>query len=260
MPNYSASTTFLSAVNELLVELNEVPLTSTDFSTAYGIQAFAKDAIRRAEAEVHTDEARWPWMANTGVTQSTASTPYGNSTFETVAGQRYYLIPSDIADIDWEHFRITTRGVTDETSPYTDQSLYPITFHDWMTNFMEDEDDDRNSDNPQYGIPRRVFRSKDVNYIGFSPTPDKVYKVYYYSWISYTPISSTASYDTVLTIPDKFLHLVLNKARFYLWTLKENKDLAMMYLEKSQKDQEKVSAEIFQANPPVMTSIKYGGW
>ena len=38
------ATTYLDLTNELLRELNEIPLTSANFSNAIGFQAFVKDA------------------------------------------------------------------------------------------------------------------------------------------------------------------------------------------------------------------------
>ena len=39
--------TFLQLTNEILREINEVPLTSSNFSDAVGIQAHTKDCINR---------------------------------------------------------------------------------------------------------------------------------------------------------------------------------------------------------------------
>jgi len=47
------ATTYLQLTNELLRELNEVVLTSSNFSSAIGIQAHAKDCINRAYDDIY---------------------------------------------------------------------------------------------------------------------------------------------------------------------------------------------------------------
>jgi len=44
--------TYLGLTNEILGELNEVQLTSSNFATAKGIQKFVKDAINRAYFDI----------------------------------------------------------------------------------------------------------------------------------------------------------------------------------------------------------------
>jgi hypothetical protein len=41
------ATTYLTLTNEVLRELNEVQLTSANFASAVGIQAFIKESINR---------------------------------------------------------------------------------------------------------------------------------------------------------------------------------------------------------------------
>ena len=55
--------TFLQLTNELLRELNEVVLTSSNFSSAIGIQAHAQDCINRAYLDIVTEEPKWPFLA-----------------------------------------------------------------------------------------------------------------------------------------------------------------------------------------------------
>ena len=42
------ATTYLTLTNEVLRELNEVQLTSSNFSSAVGIQAFVQESINRS--------------------------------------------------------------------------------------------------------------------------------------------------------------------------------------------------------------------
>ena len=56
------STTYLTATNEILKELNEVELNSANFSSAVGIHAFAKDIINRAYFDIVNAEQEWPYL------------------------------------------------------------------------------------------------------------------------------------------------------------------------------------------------------
>ena len=49
------ATTYLQLTNELLRESNEVVFTSSNFSSAIGIQQFAKDCVNRAYNDTDAD-------------------------------------------------------------------------------------------------------------------------------------------------------------------------------------------------------------
>ena len=103
------ATTYLQLSNELLRESNEVVLTSSNFSSALGVQQFAKDCVNRAYNDIVSSEPRWSFLA-TG--ESGATDPmYGNVAVETVAGQRWYelkaassAVTTDYGAIDWSDF------------------------------------------------------------------------------------------------------------------------------------------------------------
>ena len=42
------ATTYLDLTNEVLRELNEIPLTSANFSSAVGLQQFVKDSVNKS--------------------------------------------------------------------------------------------------------------------------------------------------------------------------------------------------------------------
>ena len=80
------ATTYLQLTNEILRESNEVVLTSSNFSSAIGIQQFAKDCVNRAYNDIVSSEPRWSFLA-TG--ESGATDPmYGNTSVDSVAGTR----------------------------------------------------------------------------------------------------------------------------------------------------------------------------
>ena len=82
------ATTYLDITNEVLRELNEIPLTSANFANAVGLQQFVKDAVNKSIFDIANAEPQLPFFS-TGL--SGATDPfYGNVTVATVAGQRWY--------------------------------------------------------------------------------------------------------------------------------------------------------------------------
>ena len=139
--------TYLNLTNELLRELNEVALTSSNFSDAVGIQAHAQDCINRAYNDIVMAEPQWAFLA-TG--ESGATDPfYGNVYVETVAGTRWYelkasssSITADYGSVDWDNFYLTTIGVSGVSSPYTSQNLKFVTTEEWKDHLRESENID----------------------------------------------------------------------------------------------------------------------
>jgi len=130
------ATTYLDITNEVLRELNEVPLTSANFANAKGIQKFVKDAVNKSIFDIANQEPQLPFFA---VNLSGETDPfYGNVTVATTAGTRWYKLKSDsssittdYASIDWDDFYVTTINVDGETSPYVSKGLKFLTLDDW---------------------------------------------------------------------------------------------------------------------------------
>jgi len=113
-----AHKTYLALTNDILGELNEVQLTSTNFANATGIHKFVKDAINRAYFDIANENPEFPWLSTT---TSGDSQEYGNSFVDTVAGTRWYFLrkhssgphgtAKDFGKVDWDNFYLTTEGV-----------------------------------------------------------------------------------------------------------------------------------------------------
>ncbi len=56
------ATTYLTLTNEVLRELNEVQLTSSNFSSAAGIQAFVQESINRSLNDIANEEPQLPFL------------------------------------------------------------------------------------------------------------------------------------------------------------------------------------------------------
>jgi len=95
------ATTYLDLTNEVLRELNELPLTSANFADAIGLQKFVKDAINKSIFDIANAEPQLPFFS-AGVSGSTDPF-YGNVTVASVAGQRWYTLKADSSSITTDY-------------------------------------------------------------------------------------------------------------------------------------------------------------
>mgnify|MGYP003109073961 FL=1 len=227
---------YLTLTNELLRELNEVILTSSNFSSAIGIQAHAKDCINRAYLDMVTEEPKWPFLA-TG--ESGATDPmYGNVSVDTVAGTRWYELKAASSDatgdygaIEWDNFYITTVGVSGESAPYVSQNLSFFTAETWK-DFRRTRENSDDADAQNHGQPNAVIRSPDGRNFGLSPIPDKVYKVWFFAYDLPTELSAHG--DTIV-FPDLYSTTLMAKARYFIHQFKENPQAAAFALDDYKK-------------------------
>src|SRR6056300_1623997 len=84
---------FLGLVNDVNRRLNEVELTSSNFSSAKGFYSTAKDAVNSAIRHINHEEFQWPWNH---VEEEEILT----------AGVTRYGYPYDCKTIDMDSFRI----------------------------------------------------------------------------------------------------------------------------------------------------------
>lgn len=226
------ATTYLDLTNELLREMNEIALTSSNFATALGIQAHVKDCVNRAYLDIVLEEPQWPFLA---VGESGATDPlYGNVTVETVANQRWYelkAVSSSLIDdygyVNWDNFYLTTVGVSGETAPYVSRNLRFITLEQWKDYYRPRENAD-DAENANGGEPFRVFRSSDGRNFGLSPIPDKVYRIHFFA---FNQPSQLSTYGDTIVFPDVYKTVLLARARYYVHQFKENIQPAALALE-----------------------------
>ena len=151
------ATTYLDITNEVLRELNEVPLTAANFTNATGIQKFVKDSINKSIFDIANEEPQLPFFS-AGASGGTDPF-YGNVTVATVAGQRWYTLKSDsssittdYSSIDWDDFYVTTINVDGETTPYVSKGLKFLTNTDW-TRYYRDSENADDADTQNHGEP-----------------------------------------------------------------------------------------------------------
>jgi len=247
--------TYLNLTNELLRELNEVVLTSANFSAAVGIQAHAQDCINRAYSDIVMAEPQWAFLA-TG--ESGATDPfYGNVYVETVAGTRWYelkasssSITADYGSVDWDNFYLTTIGVSGASSPYTSQNLKFVTTEEWKDHLRESENID-DADTQNYGEPKFVIRSPDARKFGVSPIPDKVYRVWFFAWDLPTALDA---HGDATVFPDVYSPVLMARARYHFHQFKDAPQQAAFALEDYKKGLKQMRSALMNPTPKDMST------
>ena len=246
--------TYLSMVNELLVEINEPEVTTV--SGALGIQKFVSNAVNRAYFDIVDAVDEWSWLH----TAAPQNEYYGNHFVETVAGTRWYLmkpgssnVDSDFDSVNWDAFTLTTEGVTGESSPHTINKLAFSTLSAWRQNYAQAEE--ANKANTQtYGTPARVLRSSDGRRFGLSPIPDKVYRIYFFAYDR--PAALTADTDTVL-FPEQYKPVLLARARYYIYQFKDNIAQSQLALDEYKKGLQQMADQLNSPQPEYMSDVRF---
>ena len=85
------ATTYLILSNRILRELNEVEMTSSNFSSSRGIQTAVKDFINKAVHDIYNEGAELPLL-------------HSSTTQALQAGDAEYTFPSNMRRVDFESF------------------------------------------------------------------------------------------------------------------------------------------------------------
>ena len=247
--------TYLEITNELLRELNEVPLTSATFAGAIGVQQHIKDCVNRAYLDIVNEEPQWPFLS---VDTSGSTDPfYGNTYVETVAGTRWYLLKpasssltTDYGSIDWDNFYLTTIGVSGESAPYTSKNLIFTTTEEWK-DFVRSSENADDADTQSYGEPRRVIISPDMRKFGLSPIPNKVYRVYFFAYKLPTELSA---HGDEIVFPNIYKPVLLARARYYVHQFKESPQAAAFALEDYKRGLRRMKLNLMASTPDYIST------
>jgi hypothetical protein len=248
------ATTYLELTNEVLRELNEIPLTSANFTSAVGLQQFVKDSINKSIFDIANEEPQLPFLA---VGESGGTDPfYGNVTVASVAGTRWYELKAsssslkdDYASIDWDDFYLTTINVSGETAPFVSKGLGFLSLADWKRYYRDSENVD-DADAQSYGEPSRVIKSPDGRKFGLSPIPDKVYNIHFYAFDKPTKLSAHG--DTVV-FPEQYTNVITARTRYYIWQFKESPQQAAFAMDDYKKAMRTMKSNLINPTPRAMT-------
>jgi hypothetical protein len=179
---------FLGLVNDVNRRLNEVELTSSNFASAVGFYASAKDAVNSAVREINQQQFEWPFNH---VTQEESL----------IEGDVRYFIPRDVKTLDMDSFRI----IRDDDLGNETVRLKLISYEEYLDKHLDKE---YNSNESLRGVPRMVFRSPSMEY-GVVPAPDKAYPIAYEYYRNPTGLSL---FSDVPTVPEEFRYVVVDGA------------------------------------------------
>ena len=101
---------YLTLVNNVLNELNEVELTSSTFTSSRGVQTMVKNVVNKAINDIYNAEIEWPFLIST-------------QTEDIVAGKQEYSLPSDQRKVDWDSYMLRPKNLL-KNSTFDSNILY----------------------------------------------------------------------------------------------------------------------------------------
>ena len=115
---------YLTYTNKVLARLNEVQLTSSNFSSARGIQVQVQNAINESIRYINQKEFQYPFNHST-------------KTETLVGGTVRYSIPTTAKTVDYNTFRL----VKDSDLGSSGGRLYVINYNDYVNSYITQEDE-----------------------------------------------------------------------------------------------------------------------
>ena len=183
--------TYLDITNEVIARMNEVALTSANFTAARGFQVQCKNAVNDSINYINQREFGWPFT-------------HATTTQTLVAGQTRYTIPADTQSVDYDTFRISK----DDALGVSGITLRILDYKEYTQKYIEQE-----TTSNVGAVPNYVFRSPDNNY-GMYPYPSKAYtlKFEYYK----KPTALSAHGDVPL-VPEQYRQVIVDGATAYAY-------------------------------------------
>ena len=196
---------YIGLVNDVNRRINEVELTSSNFSAAIGSYSAIKDAVNSSIRFVNQHEFQWPF--NHVDQEETIS-----------AGTVRYAYPADCKTIDLNSFRIKR----DDTLGNATKRLKILAYGEYLDTHVDMEYD---SSTTQRAMPTHVFRSPSSEF-GLIPSPDKAYTICYeYYRLPVDLISAT----DVPALPEQFRHVITDGAMHYAYMFRgETQEASML--------------------------------
>ena len=115
---------YLTLTNKVLARLNEVQLTSSNFSNARGIQVQAQNAINESVRYINQKEFQYPFNHST-------------KSETLVPGTVRYSIPTTAKTVDYNTFRL----VKDSDLGSSGGRLYVLNYNDYINSYITQEDE-----------------------------------------------------------------------------------------------------------------------
>jgi len=199
---------FLGLVNEINRRLNEVELTSSNFGTAKGFYAHAKDSVNASLRYINQSEYSWPFNH---VIQEDIVT----------AGITRYPFPDDCKVIAFETFRIKE----DSTLGNDTKKLKIVSYEEYLEKAVSQEYKTLTENN---SMPNYVFHAPSLEY-GLVPPPDLAYTVIYEYYR--VPVDMVNAQD-VPAVPERVKHIIVDGSMYYADLFRGDTQMATVALQK----------------------------
>ena len=197
---------YLNLCNAVAHRLNEVAMTSSNFTTATGFHSQIKDAVQFAIRDINHAEYEWPFNMSAGTLVVTSGTP----TYALTSAAPNFI------RVDWDSFvlnkNVPTSAVTAKPLPYIDFDL-------WR---QRHKANDINTAPSGWSTPDWVYRTQQEE-VGFSPYPDKNYSISFDYWLSPSDLSAATDSPTIY---DRFSHIIIDGAMWYCYMFRDNVEAA----------------------------------
>ena len=195
---------FLGLVNDVNRQLNEVELTSSNFSSAVGFYSSVKDAVNSAIREINQQQFEWPFNHDT-------------QRDSLIAGEVRYFIPRDVKTLDMDSFRL----IRDSSLGNDTVRLKLISYEDYLDKYLDYE---YNTEESVRTVPKYVFRTPSLEY-GVVPPPDKAYPIAYEYYRS--PVDLNIHSD-VPSVPEDFRYVIVNGALVHAHTFRGDNESSQL--------------------------------
>ena len=208
-------TSYIDLCNQTLRRLNEVEIAEADFSSARGVQALVKDAVKAAVAKINQAEFGWPFNA-------------AEETDTLIVGQTEYTWPQYFKVADWNSFQIQANdnlGAGYKTLKFIEQD-------EW---YSDHRDADYTAGITGRDMPEYIFPAHGNGY-GVSPSPNKAYTLKFRYFMNYSDITNATD---VTRIPESYDTVLIDGALYHMYMFKDNMEsaqAAFISFEKGIKD------------------------
>ena len=208
-------TSYIDLCNQTLRRLNEVEIAEADFSSARGVQALVKDAVKAAVAKINQAEFGWPFNA-------------AEETDTLIVGQTEYTWPQYFKVADWNSFQIQANdnlGAGFKTLKLIEQD-------EW---YSDHRDADYTAGVTGRDMPEYIFPAHGNGY-GVSPSPNKAYTLKFRYFMNYSDITNATD---VTRIPESYDTVLIDGALYHMYLFKDNMEsaqAAFISFEKGIKD------------------------
>tara|TARA_R100001480_G_scaffold11418_2_gene20004 strand:- start:1758 stop:2441 length:684 start_codon:yes stop_codon:yes gene_type:complete len=200
---------FIGLVNDVNSRLNEVQLTTDNFSNATGFFGFAKEAVNSSIRHIQQEEYEWPWNHVESEEVLTASEPR-------------YSFPNDAKTVNMNSFRIKRSSAFNIGTV----KLKNMVYEEYLEKYADAEYNTETK-----GCPTHIIRTPSRELICY-PMPDQAYEmVYEYYRIGYDLVSAT----DVPSIPEQYRFTIVDGAMHYAYQFRGDTASSNAALQKFQQ-------------------------